>query len=73
MTVKLVAVLECDVCAIQRGHAYTDNITTASHELRRSAANLAGWTVFGNDKQFDECAECSAHSRLESHCHDADA
>ena len=60
MTVKLVAVLECDACGVTRGHAYVDNVTTASHELRRNAANLAGWTVWGNDKQFDECAECKA-------------
>lgn len=60
VTVKLIAVLECDSCGVTRGNAYTDNITTASHELRRSAANLAGWTVFGSDKQLDECAECGS-------------
>jgi hypothetical protein len=60
MTVKLIAVLECDSCGVTRGHHEFTNVTSASHELRRSAANLRGWTVFGSDNQYDECDECSA-------------
>jgi hypothetical protein len=61
MTVKLIAILECDGCGVIRGHGSVDNLLTASRQLRRDA-RLSGWTEFGSDHQLDECYECGSRS-----------
>ena len=57
MTVKIIAVLECDSCGTVRGHEATKNLVDATRYLRSGAA-LSGWTVFGSQQQLDECSEC---------------